>query len=111
MTCFTPAGVMSSAISGEGGASRTRMPDECVSVNFSTDSGSSPCSSSGTSSAMDLSFGFRLRRTATSPNWNDASTRVTFLPSSEAAATARLTAIVVRPTPPFGLKTATTWPE
>ena len=34
----------------------------------------------------------------------------TFLPSSVAAATARLTATVVRPTPPLGLKTATTWP-
>ena len=32
----------------------------------------------------------------------------TFLPSSVAAATARLTATVVRPTPPFGLNTATT---
>ena len=32
------------------------------------------------------------------------------LPSSVAAATARLTATVVRPTPPFGLKTATTSP-
>ena len=31
----------------------------------------------------------------------------TFLPSSVAAATARLTATVVRPTPPLGLKTAT----
>ena len=31
-------------------------------------------------------------------------------PSSAAAATARFTAIVVRPTPPFGLNTATTWP-
>ena len=34
----------------------------------------------------------------------------TFLPSSEAAAMARLTATVVRPTPPLGLNTATTWP-
>ena len=34
----------------------------------------------------------------------------TFLPSSVAAATARLTATVVRPTPPLGLKTATIWP-
>ena len=34
----------------------------------------------------------------------------TFLPSSVAAATARLTATVVRPTPPFGLKTAMTVP-
>ena len=34
----------------------------------------------------------------------------TRLPSSVAAATARLTATVVRPTPPFGLKTATTSP-
>ena len=34
----------------------------------------------------------------------------TFLPSSVAAATARFTATVVRPTPPFGLKTATTMP-
>ena len=34
----------------------------------------------------------------------------TFLPSSVAAATARLTATVVRPTPPFGLKTATMMP-
>ena len=32
------------------------------------------------------------------------------LPSSVAAATARLTAIVVRPTPPFGLKIAMIWP-
>ena len=34
----------------------------------------------------------------------------TRLPSSVAAATARLTATVVRPTPPLGLKTATTRP-
>ena len=34
----------------------------------------------------------------------------TFLPSSVAAATARLTATVVRPTPPLGLKTATIRP-
>ena len=58
-------------------------------------------------SAIDLLFGFRLSRTPTSPNWNEPSTSTTFLPSSVAAATARLTATVVRPTPPFGLKTAT----
>ena len=34
----------------------------------------------------------------------------TFLPSSVAAATARLTATVVRPTPPLGLNTATIRP-
>src|SRR5450759_1559883 len=87
------------------------MPDEWAIVNASTDSESLPGSSWGTSSAMDLSLGFRLSKTATSPNWNDASTSVTFLPNSDDAATARLTAIVVRPTPPFGLKTATTWPS
>ena len=35
----------------------------------------------------------------------------TDLPSSFAAATARFTATVVRPTPPFGLNTATTVPD
>src|SRR3954449_5573864 len=56
-------------------------------------------------------FGLRLSRTPTSPNWNEPSTRQTFLPSSVTAATAALTAIVVRPTPPFGLKNAMTWPR
>ena len=37
--------------------------------------------------------------------------RTTERPSSVAAATARLTATVVRPTPPFGLKTAMTRPS
>ena len=45
-----------------------------------------------------------------SPNWNEASTRHVRWPSSVAAATARLTASVVRPTPPFGPNTATTRP-
>ena len=102
-------GVMSSAISGLGGASSTRMPAEWLMTNVSMDSGS-PCSSSGMSSAIDLFFGFRLSRTPTSPNWNDPSTRQVFWPSSVAAATARLTASVVRPTPPFGPNTATTRP-
>src|ERR1035437_3838375 len=39
MTCFTPAGVMSSAISGEGGASKTRIPDEWLSVKVWIESG------------------------------------------------------------------------
>ena len=56
------------------------------------------------------SCGFRLSRTPTSPNWNEPSTTTTCLPSSVAAATARLTATVVRPTPPLGLNTATTMP-
>ncbi len=87
------------------------MPAEWLITNVSIDSTSSPaCSSSGTRSAIDLFFGFRLSRTPTSPNWNEPSTRTTFLPSSVAAATAMLTATVVRPTPPLGLKTATTCP-
>ena len=85
------------------------MPAEWLMRNVSSDS-SSPASSSGIRSAIDLLLGFRLSRTPTSPNWNEPSTRTTCLPSSVAAATARLTAIVVRPTPPFGLKTATTRP-
>ena len=87
------------------------MPAEWLMTNVSIDSTSLPaCSSSGTRSAIDLFFGFRLSRTPTSPNWKEPSTRTTFLPSSVAAATAMLTATVVRPTPPLGLKTATTWP-
>ena len=78
--------------------------------NVSSDSGSPPASSSGTRSAIDLFFGLRLSSTPTSPNWKEPSTRATRLPGSDAAATARLTAIVVRPTPPFGEKTATTRP-
>ena len=35
MTCLTPAGVMSSAISGDGGASRTRMPAEWLMTKVS----------------------------------------------------------------------------
>ncbi len=109
MTRLMPDGVISSAISGDGGASRTRMPAEWLITNVSIDSTSWPaCSSSGTRSAIDLFLGFRLSRTPTSPNWKEPSTRTTFLPSSVAAATARLTATVVRPTPPLGLKTATT---
>ena len=73
-------------------------------------SASPPASSSGTRSAIDLFLGFRLSRTPTSPNWKEPSTRTTSRPGSAAAATAVLTAIVVRPTPPFGLKTATTRP-
>ena len=77
--------------------------------NVSSDSGS-PFSSSGIRSAMDLFLGLRLSRTPTSPNWNEASTRQVRWPSSVAAATARLTASVVRPTPPLGPNTATTRP-
>src|SRR5438094_302272 len=61
--------------------------------------------------AIDMFVGLSLSMTPTSPNWNEPSTRTTFFPSSLAAATATLTAIVVRPTPPFGLKNATTWPS
>ncbi len=85
------------------------MPAEWLMTKVSMDSGS-PCSSSPIRSAMDLFFGLRLSSTPTSPNWNDASTRQVFWPSSVAAATARFTASVVRPTPPFGPKTATTRP-
>ena len=59
---------------------------------------------------MDLFLGLRLSRTPTSPNWNEASTRQVRWPSSVAAATARLTASVVRPTPPLGPNTATMRP-
>ena len=78
-------------------------------MNVSSDS-ASPASSSGMRSAIDLFLGLRLSRTPTSPNWNDASTRQVRWPSSVAAATARLTASVVRPTPPLGPKTATMRP-
>ena len=61
-------------------------------------------------SAIDLFLGLRLSRTPTSPNWNEPSTRQVRWPSSVAAATARLTASVVRPTPPLGPNTATTRP-
>ena len=73
-------------------------------MNVSSDSTSSAWSSPARS-AIDLLRGLRLSSTPTSPNWNDASTSATRLPSC-AAATARFTATVVRPTPPFGLKTA-----
>ncbi len=106
---LTPAAVIISAVSGDGGASRTLTPAVWLIRNVSSES-RVPASSSGIRSAIDLLLGFRLSRTPTSPNWNEASTMTTFLPSSEAAAMARLTATVVRPTPPFGLKTATTWP-
>ena len=75
------------------------MPDEWLMTNVSTDS-SSPASSSGTRSAIDLFFGLRLSRTPTSPNWNEPSTRTTFL--TEARRPRRppvLTAMVVRPDP------------
>ena len=75
-------------------------------MNVSSDSGSPPASSSGTRSAIDLLFGLRLSSTPTSPNWNEPSMRATLLPGSDAAATARFTAIVVLPTPPFGEKMA-----
>ena len=81
------------------------MPAEWLITNVSMDSTLAGLSSSGTRSAIDLFFGLRLSSTPTSPNWNEPSTRTTFLPSSVAAATARLTATVVRPTPPLGLKT------
>ena len=63
MTRLIAAGVTSSAISGEGGASRTLTPDEWAMTKVSSDSGSPPESSSGTRSAIDLLFGFRFRRT------------------------------------------------
>ncbi len=85
-------------------------PVEWVITNVSSDSGSPPASSSGTKSAIDLFLGLRLSSTPTSPNWKEPSTRTTSAPGSDAAATAMFTAIVVRPTPPFGLKTATTRP-
>ena len=44
-----------------------------------------------------------------SPNCRLASTRQTRPPVSLWSASARLVAIVVRPDPPFGEKTATTW--
>ena len=87
------------------------MPAEWLMTKVSIDSTSCPaCSSSGTRSAIDLFLGLRLSRTPTSPNWKEASTRTTRLPRSVAAATDMLTATVVRPTPPFGLNTATTVP-
>ena len=61
-------------------------------------------------SAMDLFLGFRLSSTPTSPNWKLPSTMHTRLPHSMAAATPRLTAMVVRPTPPLGEKTVTMRP-
>jgi hypothetical protein len=70
------------------------IPAECWMTNVSSDSSGSPASSSGTRSAIDLFFGFRLSRTPTSPNWNEPSTRTTDLPSSAPAAIARLTATV-----------------
>ena len=106
---LAPGGVISSAISGDGGASSTRMPAEWLMRNVSSDS-ASPASSSGIRSAMDLFLGLRLSRTPTSPNWNEASTRQVRWPSSVAAATARFTASVVRPTPPLGPNTATMRP-
>ena len=106
---LAPAGVMSSAISGDGGASSTLMPAEWLMTKVSRDS-MSPFSSSGMRSAMDLFLGLRLSRTPMSPNWNEPSTRQVRWPSSVAAATARLTASVVRPTPPLGPNTATTRP-
>jgi hypothetical protein len=107
---LAPAGVISSAISGDGGASRTLIPAEWLIVNVSRDSISEVLSISGMMSAIDLFLGFRLSRTPMSPNWNEASTSVVVWPSSVAAATARLTASVVRPTPPLGPNTATTRP-
>ena len=80
------------------------MPDEWSIRKVSIES-SSPASSSGMRSAIDLLRGLRLSSTPTSPNWNEPSISATRLPSSVAAATARLTATVVRPTPPLGLKT------
>ena len=77
-------------------------------MTFSSDSGSSD-SISGIRSAIDLLLGLRLSSTPTSPNWKEASSRATRWPAP-AAATARLTATVVRPTPPFGEKTVTIRP-
>ena len=59
---------------------------------------------------MDLFFGLRLSSTPTSPNWKLASTSATGWPCSAAMATARLTASVVRPTPPLGEKRVMTRP-
>ena len=53
-------------------------PDEWLMTNVSIDS-SSPASSSGMRSAIDLFFGLRLSRTPTSPNWNEPSTRTVSL--------------------------------
>ena len=48
----------------------------------------------------------RLRWLETPPNWRARSTRTTLSGRRRAADTAMLVAMVVVPTPPFGLKTA-----
>ena len=68
-------------------------------------SGSPP----STASSIERFFGFRLSRTPTSPNWRLASTSATLWSVSRRSARARFVAIVVRPAPPFGEKTAMTW--
>ena len=61
--------VISSAISGLGGASRTLMPVLWLMSVVSTRS-SSVAVGSATTSMMDLFLGFRFSSTPTSPNWN-----------------------------------------
>ena len=101
------AGVTRSAPSGEGGASSTRIPVEWSIITDSrmSRSGSPP----STASSIERFFGFRLSRTPTSPNWRFASTSATRWSVSRRIASARFVASVVRPTPPFGEKTAMTW--
>ena len=70
----------------------------------------SPPFISRATSAIDWFLGLRLSSTPTSPNWRPPSTSATRRPSSAAAATAKLTASVVRPTPPLGAKKVTTRP-
>ncbi len=102
----TWSGVMSSEATGLFGAARTCRPLSWRIAYVRSSSGSRRAASSRTTSTM-VSFGSRLRCVATPPNCRSRSTRMTRSALRCAATTAMLVAIVVVPTPPLGLYTAT----
>ena len=97
--------VMTLAPSGVGGAERTARPELWRSRYVWKTPGSRSETSSRAMSAIDRRGGM-FRWVETWPNWRSRSMIATRSGERVARATARLTAIVVVPTPPFGEKTA-----
>ena len=97
-------GVTSSASSGDGRRGQDVQAARVVaSRTVRSSSGSRRAAGSRVTSAR-VWRGVRLRCVATPPNWRSRSIRTTWPGRRAAATTAMLTAIVVVPTPPFGLK-------
>ena len=101
MTLSMSRGVTISAISTRGGASRMSIPDGS---RQRTSARSDSATRSVGRSRIDGASTGTFRSARRSPNWRLPSIR-TVRCSAWANATARLNAIVVLPTPPFGANT------